>query len=736
MLLTRRLDVRLALAVACSALFCAPARPQPPGSAPTTQIGTADSRRFDDLMALIEGPNLPLAARVTGARELLRLDWPQRTSRLCAVLSGTSPPARIAVALALADVPEARDPAYVAPLMGMLLADDREVSRAAATALASYRDGGVVASLRSILLNEGQPLAGRLAALEALGMMSQREAVCVLAQALGDPNSPVCQPALRAFERATATSFGDDLAAARAWWERNQTLALTDWQQEQIERLVQKARELERRLRGVEGRLVEAFRQEYIRAAESDRAVLLQNYLKDECALVRLLGLELVNRHLGEGKELPAEAADPVREQARALLQDGEPAVRAAAAQVVARFRETTDADRFLNLLSTERHVDTRRALVSGLGYIGNGQVVSRLLEILQDEADCARAEAAAALGRLGERGVLSAPARAAVAEALRRTFERTLPAQSGLRERVLWAVGVLGEPNCGEILVAALSQVEVPAVRQTAVRGLAALKDPQWLDALVPLAGDSDPAVRRTALEALADLATTDRQLEALWVRLDPNQEPDAGLRRAAWRGVVRMLRERGLPAVELERWIERLPGNGGQRAEQLVELLEILEETLARTPGASAELGRARARLAAQYALLGQTDAAVSTYLLALRDLHVASADEAQGVARELFFLALRSGRYDPAVAGVLASANPPLDGSALWEELSREVEQLLAAGEAGRAVLMLEVVRTNPPTAFTPDTIAAMDRLLARARAAQAFSGPTPSSQPDVP
>jgi HEAT repeat protein len=693
-----------------------------PASAPATR--GADQQRLEDFLTLIQGPNLPLAARRTGARELLRLGWPQSVSRLTGVLTGDNKAARLAVALALADVPNLDD-AYIDPLISMLADPDAELRHAAAAALAGYRDSGVTARLRDMMLDVSQPVVLRLAAVEALGAINKRPAVAALVEAVATPDLIIAQPALQALERSTAMNFGGDAGQALAWWQQSKEEPLAEWQQGQIDRLVHRSRELEQNLRDMELRLVESYRAEYIRTAEAERGPLLQNYLKDPSALVRLLGLELVQRQLGEGKPLPADAAGAVRELTRELLGDADPAVRVAAVQTVARFRDVADTERFLRALVSERKPNVCQALVNGLGYIGDGNACPTLLKIVCTPDNPARAEAVAALGRQAERGVLGPPEREAVAAELHKLFDETPPGQAALRERLLWAMAQIADPAFASVFSQALGEREAPLVRQAAARGIAAVKE--QCEALIPVTRDVDLSVRRTAVEALADCASTDEHLSALWERLAPASEPDPTIRDVAWRAVVKLLSERSV--AEAERWLERLPDTE-ERDAQADALLAAMEGSLAKVPEGLGELGRVWMRVAAQRAAQNKTDPAIAAYVAAVRDLRAGQAPQLAEAAQALVRLALLNGRYDEALATALSNGSPALDGSALWAAVRPELAARLNAADAEQAVQMLSRLREHPPAVFSPEVNGDIGALLAQA---EALRKPTTTSSP---
>ena len=99
---TKTVSHNIALGMLLGLISCSFVVAQQPATQPTTTRSSAtDQQRLEELLALIEGANLPLSVRLTGAKELLRQDWPQRVECLSAILAGTNKPAQTAVALAL-----------------------------------------------------------------------------------------------------------------------------------------------------------------------------------------------------------------------------------------------------------------------------------------------------------------------------------------------------------------------------------------------------------------------------------------------------------------------------------------------------------------------------------------------------------------------------------------------------------------------------------------------------------
>ena len=259
-----------------------------------TRPASPDTERLAGLIALVEGPNAPDIRR-TGARELLLLGWQDTAQRLCAILTGANAAAKVAVATVLAELPAQLEPAYIEPLMAMLADSDAGVREAGGAALAAYPDNGVTTRLRELALDPDRTQALRLAAIGALGLMTERAAVEALAAALEEPDAAVSQAALVAMGRATAIDF-NEVAAAQVWWQETSNLTLEQWQQRQIERLVRKDRESHRRVEALEARLAKVMEAGFQRAPDAERIALLGGYLADPSSTIRLLGLKQIGR--------------------------------------------------------------------------------------------------------------------------------------------------------------------------------------------------------------------------------------------------------------------------------------------------------------------------------------------------------------------------------------------------------------------------------------------------------
>jgi HEAT repeat protein len=722
------------------AAVAALAAPQPATQTQPASQTAFDQQRFNDLITLIEGQNSPQARR-TGARELLRHGWPDAVPRLTAILRGPDRATKVAVALALADQPDRFVNDYLEPLLAMLSEPEAEVRRAAAAALAASPSDEVIPRLKALALDADEPRSTRVAALETLGMIPRRDAIAVLVEALADRTSPIAAAALATLEQATAQDFQQDFDAALAWWEQARTASLADWQRLQIRQLARRTHCTEQRVQDLEQRLAGALRQNYFRTPEAERSALVNMYLADPLAVVRRLGLELVQSALTEGKTLAPETATRVRE----LLTAPEPIVQVAAVRAVATLRDPADAERFERLLASEQQSVVREALINGLGYVGTTSAARPLLQLLESPDDALANEAITALGRLAERGVLDEQTHAAVAGALLARLEATAPEESAARERLLWAMSRVGDDRFAAKFVRALDAPGA-GVRLAAVRGIAVMVDPravtpngqtsqpasqtagdaspgasELLDALVAVTNDSDVSVRRAAVETLAQFGLTDAHVEALWSHSSAERESDEGIRAAAWRGVTRMLA--GRPLKEIEKWLGRLPADPAVANQAALELLQAAEKNRASQAERRAELGRIRAQIAARRVALNQLEPAIATYLTALEDLHAARSPETTRVALELLRLALTNDRYDAQLVAALPEGNPGLDSQRLWQGIREEIEKRLNPDEVDRAIAMLAALQTSPPTSMPAEAAPALQQLLQRARTVRA-------------
>nr|VFJ69573.1 MAG: NACHT domain-containing protein [Candidatus Kentron sp. FW] len=157
-------------------------------------------------------------------------------------------------------------------------------------------------------------------------------------------------------------------------------------------------------------------------------------------------------------------------------------------------------ADAVLPLLARlagNHPANTRQAMVAALGAIGDPKAIDALVARLADTGeDTAVRQAAAALGKIG-----GPHATDALLAWLQDTGE-----DKWVRQAAVMALGKIGDPRATEALLARLADTEEDTVvREAAAVALGRIGAPAALEGLKDCLGHSTEAIRRAALEGLA---------------------------------------------------------------------------------------------------------------------------------------------------------------------------------------------------------------------------------------
>lgn len=732
----RRMPIYWLVALAMGAL--APAQTphaSAPASAPVAER-PADPQRLNELVTLIEGQNSPQARR-TGAKELLRQHWPEGNKRLAELLAGSNRPARTAVALALAELPELFEPPYCDPLLAMLADSEPETRAAGVAALSAAMHEDLIPRLRKIML-ESESRPARLAAIEILGSMTNRDAAATLMEALEDPTSLICQPALEALGRATANDFQSDPAQASAWWNSVRGMPKERWLQAFGDRLQRQNRTLTQRIRELEGRLSGMLRENVVKAQESERIALLRTYLSDPSSMVRVLALELIQDQSADGRTFPTEIVTRVRE----LVAASDAGTRSAAIRTLAAVGEPSDAATLIQMLGSETRESVRQSFANALGYLGGTSSVEAVLGLLSDRSSVVAGEAATTLGRFAERDVLDAPARELVSAGLLDRLRSAGRDDAALLERLLTAMGRLEESRFLPVFASMTDATRPAALRLAAVRGLSVLATAtngksestqsqptataraanpaqiraSLVDALTGPLADADAGVRKAAVDAYSCVAGSNDHLQTLWNRLDSAQESDESIRAAVWKGVLKLLA--GRSPRDIESWIARLTDVPPMRQQRTLDLLGVAEKSLLASGAGRAELGLLHLRMADLRVALGRATEAIEAYLAAVDDLAAAQSGDCKRAAAELVKLAVFQETVDPRVAAAISLPAINMTAGAMWEILRPEIEQRLKPESIESALLALKNVLADPLMPLDAETFRRVDGLQQRA------------------
>lgn len=537
-----------ALAVGSAATALSqPAPDEPSPQAPTAQTQTptpAAQSRAQQLLAALTDPKASAEARAAAAAALLDQDRPQE---LAARLDDAAPEVAEAVARALL----AREDPAPAPLLAMLggrLADRASQSEAAATLqllIAQPTKEAVGACVAALDRSEGWR---RQTTLTALALMTGRE------------------------------DLGEDANRWRRWWETARWLPEAQWSQQLFRWRAQRLARLEDERAVLERRLTTALRELHARLGEEEKPARLEAMLRDPLTLVRLAGLDLVERDLLNARG----ASEAVAEAITALLRDQSEAVRLRASGLLLRLGDGVEEARVA--LAVEESPLVAANLLRALAQAPRSTDAAAGLRWLAVETQAPRAAAAELLARLVADASLQQPeTRARLTALLRRRAEQgtLLGPEAAL---LAWVGEAADRTAMAQLVLAkqALAEQEAGTEWAPALAALAA-----WPDTAEQLlAGDGVPAA------TLVAAARTVGRLSAAARLLRAASEAAEGDRRSllreaaalAWdegasEAALSELREAGSAALEafaaatLEVVEERLSGVSAVAAPQLLD-------------------------------------------------------------------------------------------------------------------------------------------------------------------
>ncbi len=414
----------------------------------------------------------------------------------------------------------------------------------AAAAIESGPGGGALAVLREIALSESSNDSARRAAIAAFGRVPWRESVDAL-NALLAPTRPPAQrrQAAAALADLTAASLpGDDVEGALALSQERLSLNEADFAQAAAADMARVALRSGRRARSAATTVVRLAQGRYATADAVDRPTVLASMLADAAPELREAAAAIAVDEAGFGTALGEEVARLLRES----ISDASPRVRLLAARH-ARLRNDAQAAALLVAqLRRESSPAARLEQVEALAPMRNVQAVPALLDRLDDASPGVRRRAAAVASDTVH-AVDSAAAdavRPVVVARLRDAWQASR--NTGDRQAMLEALAPLRDESLPEfwedMLLPRDGQLAPARVRELALIGLAAQRDPRWVEFAAASMDDADPQVRRAAVTTLGLLGGVGRmaQLERAW---DPAREDDPEVRRAAWQAFVRLL-------------------------------------------------------------------------------------------------------------------------------------------------------------------------------------------------
>ena len=484
-------------------------------------------------MGQLADPGRSAKTKVEAAGLLLTRPYPQATEKLLEFLGdGANRPAQIAVAEAIALDGLGRAE-FAQPLLDLLAGGDPSVRAAAAKALVTYKNGGVVDKLVAVATDAKADRDVRLVTIAALQRVLDKKVVDALVGLLGDGDGAVRDAAAESLIKLTnIRAFGKDPAQWRQWWRENKDRDRSEWLADLTESLAKANAALEDDNDRLRDRLARAMEDLYAATPPAGRNALLLSFLKDPLADVQLVGAALTERKLAANEPIPPE----IPAQIRAMLQGDNVQARAAAALLLADLGDSKDVELLLERLGKESAPPARQALLKALGQLQDLKALPVVLAEIGSTYDDTAASAAEALAGIATRHSLEGKTRDQAVKALVGRYSQRVDVTNGtaLREALLRAMGVLADEAFVDVMTAAVKD-PAATVRLAAVDGLARIGNDKCLPKLVPLAGDADRGVRRAALVALKTLGG-ESQLRTILRRTDPAAEADRDVREQAW--------------------------------------------------------------------------------------------------------------------------------------------------------------------------------------------------------
>lgn len=545
---------------------------------PTSGASAADDPRalgVVDLRGRLLGDADP-GVRALAAAELLRRSDPEALTVVQEAFKSGLEAAQLAL---LAAVSAGHDGRFAADVAALVLHPKETLAKAATAAAGDLPGREMAAALIDAYEHVQNGSEARRRLLAGLAQTRSRHAVPFLIGLLDSAPADVASEAHRALHGITRARF-KTRPEWDEWWRRNADRGRERWLEDAL-----------------------AASDAAVRTVDTDTETLLatQRALKAEVVtlrldaarksgkpeaevalLVDLLGdakfAEIRPRVLEEVARIPRARAGPLQAPVASLLEDPERKVVLAAVHAMGKIGDAAAAAALARFLAPQVDADLRAAAVRGLAGVGTPDVPERLVGALNDPDSRVlqavlegiktlhvrasvprlreilathRAEpelVQATLEALGESGDAAAvpaitefltgsepekdqKARWAAANALGKlkqpdAVEALLPLLSDpyndLRQAAVEALGRLAQPRAADGLSRVVQQDKDPVVRELAAQALGLVGNPAAFDVLITALGDAEPRVGRAAWTSILALGGKDvPTLEALADRL-----------------------------------------------------------------------------------------------------------------------------------------------------------------------------------------------------------------------
>ena len=681
------------------------------------------------LRDFLVGPDRTPGTRRDAAEVLIEKDHNAARAILVEVLSGPTPSE---AARAVLEAVAARDTAHEAlvdPLFRLLRSEDEPTRRAAALAFGAYQGNDkVLKGLRDMATAADAPPGSRLAAIVALSQLTDKRAIDTLVRMTPDAKSPVSAAAAEALADMTGLKdLGPGRDAWVEWWKRHQDEPESRLLGALLRRFREECRRRETTLDRVQARLIRQLTDTYEAADLKEKGRLALAQLEDTVPQVRALAARqagaMARSVLASGN---GEARKPYQELLAALvkhLSDESPTVRAAAAESLAAWQETSARQVLLALLQSEKAPEVRAAVASALGSLKVVEAVPVLTDMLESANEVEVIRAAGAIGQVGEK---SAPTAVSFEAALKTLGRLARTASSApIREAACLALAKIAPKSAEEILSAALED-PAPSVRFAAAQGLGNLGKvaDKTITALSARLQDENKGVRQAVAAALAKLGGPEAA-HKMADRLKVGAETEPAVRTALWEAIRALADRATAPEVAQELGDRFFAGDG---AEEMQRAAAMYEAALTKIPATARNSSAAQTlyeKLVDAYVVAGTPDSAVPP----LRQLLIITPPEKKTRIREL----------NQQLGQILLAKDPPADAAAslaaamegaepavrlsLVKAISARTEALLKASRPDQAMDLLDALARLRPDLGGTDLTESLKKMREQAAAAAA-------------
>ena len=655
--------------------------------------------------------------REEAARKLVSRDAEQALMRL--LIDGGSRDVQLAVARALS-LDATPNPEFI-PHLSRLLGQDRDLTDAAAQALATFKNNPAALNPLVRYVRNLDNGSNRRSVARAMGKLVDKEAALALISVLSDDNQLVREAAADGLEQMTGELFGTDPQRWEQWWRRVAPWQPAEWAQSIAQVKSAQFGNRDARLQALRDSVYKHVRQ----AMDANRANSAADMLKlmsDPSEDMRWVAVQIVYDEAGL-KATPPEIA----EQLRKMVGDSSPLVRERVALTLGAINDPAALDALLTQAAQERDPDVLAAIVSALGPAAQLRgdlraVQPLLLTSLVHESYAVSRAAAESFKQLA--GLLRDPKNEQAASTIAIELQNRLIATDGnvaalkLRESLVEALAELAHPSSRNVFQRLLTN-QSPFIRIWALRGLQNVAGADAAQSFVDvLNNDLDRGVR---LQAAQNLLTSARyaNIHAIYPRLGERVEPDQTVRKTVW-DVMTKLFEQATPK-DLEYWAQELKkGPPELSIPRRLTVLTILERKLAEAGGDEERLAVHRQNLGEVMLLAGKPEEASMKFLQALQYWKARNAPEfaQQPIAVQTMTALLQAKKDAEAVAFATAAVtqNPAWEGG-IWTQVKNEVERRQKNKDIAGALALVKDARKVPWPDLRYPQLEAMEQELQR-------------------